>query len=338
MLGTLLAVISAACFGFNNASARRGVLSGTAVQALAVTMPIGVVVFLILGLALGQWADLSGITASGVGFFVAAGIGHFVWGRYFNMQALKTVGANVTGPVQQTGLLLGLTLAVVVLGETLTPLKLLGIALVVSAPAYILRMRRRGERAARARGAAQPDPRGAGRPPGFNPRMAEGYAFALLSALGYGSSSVLIKLGINASGGLSLVGGFISYCAAAAVVLALLLARPALMSEVRRIDRSAARWFTTSGVAVGVSQMFRFLALSFAPVTVIQPLQNLAVIFRMIFGWLINREHELFDRYVIFGMMLSFSGAVCLSISAELLTGLVPLPGWLADLATWRWP
>lgn len=321
MLGALLAVVAAACFGFNNASARRGVLSGTAVQALAVTMPIGVAVFLVLGLAFGQWADLSGFRLRGVLFFVAAGIGHFVWGRYFNMQALKTAGANVVGPVQQTGLLLGLTLAVVVLGETLTPLKIVGIVLVVSAPAYILRMRRRQQRAEAAIS-------GGGKP-AFTPNMARGYAFALLSAMGYGSSSVLIKLGIEASGGHSLVGGFISYGAAALVVLALLLARPPLMADVRSIDRQATRWFATSGVAVGVSQMFRFVALSLAPVTVIQPLQNLAVIFRMIFGWLINREHELFDRYVVIGMFLSFTGAVCLSLSHEVLAHILGLPPWL---------
>mgnify|MGYP003330705812 CR=1 FL=1 len=36
MLGALLAVLSAATFGFNNASVRRGVLTGTVAQALAI--------------------------------------------------------------------------------------------------------------------------------------------------------------------------------------------------------------------------------------------------------------------------------------------------------------
>ena len=46
MLGVVLAALSAATFAFNNASARRGVLTGSVAQALAITVPIGVPMFL----------------------------------------------------------------------------------------------------------------------------------------------------------------------------------------------------------------------------------------------------------------------------------------------------
>ena len=45
MLGVCLAALSAATFAFNNASARRGVLTGSVAQALAITVPVGVPIF-----------------------------------------------------------------------------------------------------------------------------------------------------------------------------------------------------------------------------------------------------------------------------------------------------
>ena len=46
MLGAFLALCSAATFALNNAFARRGVLTGSALQALAISVPIGVPMFL----------------------------------------------------------------------------------------------------------------------------------------------------------------------------------------------------------------------------------------------------------------------------------------------------
>ena len=41
MLGALLALASAATFGLNNAAVRRGVLTATVLQGMAITVPMG---------------------------------------------------------------------------------------------------------------------------------------------------------------------------------------------------------------------------------------------------------------------------------------------------------
>jgi len=64
MLGALLAFISAATFGFNNASVRRGVITGTVAQAIAITVPLGLPLFVIPLLLAGE---LSSIGALGWG-------------------------------------------------------------------------------------------------------------------------------------------------------------------------------------------------------------------------------------------------------------------------------
>lgn len=335
MLGILFGVLAAASFGFNNASARRGVLSGGAIQGLVISMPIGVAMFAILAWAFGQWPVLARITPMEMFFLAAGGFMHFVWGRYCNIRSLAAVGSNIAGPVQQAQLLISLALAIWLLNETLSAFKVLGILLIVSAPAYILRSRAKAKAAA----AASPAPKaGDGAKPGFTPRMAEGYLFALLSAVGFGTSPVLVKAGLASTGsGASLVGGFIS-CIAATAVTVLLLAIPSQLAEARRMNRESAKWFTLSGVGVSLSQLFRYLALGLAPVTVVQPLQSMSLLFRMIFGYFINRDHEAFDRYVIYGIMLSFAGALSLSLSDEAILRYLHLPAWLAEISAWRWP
>ena len=331
MLGIVYGVLAAASFGFNNASARRGVLTGTPIQGLAISMPLGMALFLAAAFIFGEWSQISRLARQDLLFLTAAGIMHFVWGRYFNIRSLAAVGSNLAGPVQQTQLLISLTLAIVFLGETLTPLKIAGILLVVSAPMYILRRQARAKARARSAGAAaapaeepaaigpavgEPDIGAAAREaakPVFKPRMAEGYIYALLAALGFGTSPVLIKAGL-ANTGLSLLGGFVSYAAACAVV-ALVLVIPGLLTQVRSIKPKSLKWFAYSGVGVSFSQLFRYLALGVAPVTIVQPLQSLSLIFRMIFGYFINRDHESFDRDVILGIFMSFIGVLCLSLS-----------------------
>ena len=333
MLGIVFGVLAAASFGFNNASARRGVLSGGAIQGLVISMPIGMVMFALLAWAFGQWPMFSRITPMEIGFLAAGGFMHFVWGRYCNIRSLAAVGSNLAGPVQQVQLLLSLGLAIVLLGETLSPFKVLGILLIIAAPAYILRSRAKAKAAAARAPAPAPS---ADAKPGFTPRMAEGYFFALMSAVGFGTSPILVKAGL-ASTGASLVGGFIS-CIAATVVVVVLLAIPSQLAEARRMNRESVKWFTLSGVGVSFSHLFRYLALGIAPVTVVQPLQSMSLLFRMIFGYFINRDHESFDRYVIFGILLSFTGALCLSLSDDSVLRLLDLPDWVARVAAWRWP
>ena len=53
MLAGFLALLSAATFAFNNASLRRGVLTGSVWQAMVITVPLGLPVFFIAALVSG---------------------------------------------------------------------------------------------------------------------------------------------------------------------------------------------------------------------------------------------------------------------------------------------
>ena len=139
MLAGFLALLSAATFAFNNASLRRGVLTGSVAQAMAITVPIGVPLFLIAALLSGTLALITEFSLEAVLILSASGVVHFLWGRYCNYRATQAIGSNLTAPLQQVNLVITLGLAMLVLGETLTPLRILGIGLVLLGPYFAVR-------------------------------------------------------------------------------------------------------------------------------------------------------------------------------------------------------
>ena len=333
MLGGFFALLSAATFAFNNASLRRGVLTGSVAQAMAITVPIGVPIFLFTAAVTGSLVAVTEFSNKALLTLAAAGVIHFIWGRYCNYRATRAIGTNLTAPVQQSNLIISLGLAIWILGETLTPLRLLGIGLILLGPYYALRQKNKDDAptAGDAVGASIKT-----EPLAFQPRYAEGVIFSLLSATGYGVSPILVRIGLEGKGlGVSIAGGLIAYSAATAV-MALLLLWPGQLRHALAMKPESAKWFTLSGVMVCISQMFLFMAMSIAPVTVVSPINRLSVMFRLYFSRLINPQHEIFGGRIIIGTVVSLLGAVALSLSTDVAASMVP--DALRPLLQWHWP
>jgi uncharacterized membrane protein len=95
------------------------------------------------------------------------------------------------------------------------------------------------------------------------------------------------------------------------------------------MGREGSKWFVVSALFVAVSQLFRYMALAVAPVTVVVPVQRLSVLFRLLFNVMINREHEVIDGRVILSIALSVLGAVALAADTGfLLDVLSPPESW----------
>jgi len=76
-----------------------------------------------------------------------------------------------------------------------------------------------------------------------------------------------------------------------------------------------ARLFLGAGLFVFLAQMFRFIALSMAPVAVVTPLQRAGIIFTLILSWILNRRLEYINWKVVLGILISVSGSVTLIVS-----------------------
>jgi drug/metabolite transporter (DMT)-like permease len=340
VLAGFLALLSAATFAFNNASLRRGVLTGSVAQAMAITVPIGVPLFFVAALLSGTLALITDFSFDAVLILSASGVVHFLWGRYCNYRATQAIGTNLTAPLQQVNLVVSLGLAMLVLGETLTPLRIVGIGLVLLGPYFAVRSDKKptAQKAVAAAIAAAPDSSAGSvnKPPPFKPKYTEGIIFSLLSATGYGSSPILIRLALEGRGlGAAIPGGLIAYLAATAV-LTLFLILPGSLSHLRRMKWESAKWFTLSGFLVCLSQMFLYMAMAIAPVTVVSPIGRLSLLFRLYFSRLLNPHHEVFGGQMILGTIVSLLGALALSISVDAVGGLLPA-SWQPFLH-WEWP
>ena len=330
MLGGMLALAAAATFGLNSVAIRRGVLSGTVAQGLAVSIPVGMPILLVAALVSGGLGLLKILPASSFLLLAGAGVTHFIIGRYANYRSTKAMGANLVGPVHSSSLIMTLALAIFYLDEVLTPLRVIGIILILGGP--LLSLCSPAVRGKSETGAS---------PATFTPKLLEGYGFAILCALAFGASPILIRsalLNIEDTGaGAGIVGGLIAYTAAFSVLILYLL-RPKHLRHALEMDRNTAKWFSYTGVFVCISQMLRFMALAVAPVTVVSPIVQSTGVFRTLFGWYINREHEIFDGWVLVGVATTIVGAMALTMSVGSVVDLVDLRDGLATFLRISWP
>ena len=334
MLGGFLARMSALTFAMNNASARRGVLTGSVLQALAISVPFGVPFLFLATVLFGGYAALTEFSLSSLLWFSAAGLVHFVMGRYCNYRGTKAIGANLVGPLQDLNIIYSMAMAVLILDEKITILKVIGFCLVMFGPLMALQAGNKERKAQKAKD-SKPDSKSDNQ---FTPAYAEGYLFALLSGLCYGTSPILIREGMQTSDmGASIAGSFVSYSAATLFVL-LLLVIPDNRRNVQTMQPVAAKWFAIAGLFVAISQMLRYMALAVAPVTVVSPIGRLSSVFRIYFSWILNREHEVFSPRVIVGTFVSLFGALILSLDTGYVLSLQDWSPFWTNALHWSWP
>ena len=252
MLGAIFAILSAASFALNNATVRRGVVSGTPIQAMAVSVPLGMVCFLPLAFLTGELFRLPQFPRAAVAWMAGLGVLHFVIGRYCNFRANSVAGVNLTAPVVQLQVVVTMVLAVIVLHEPCTALQMIGGVLILAGSLITQRAPARTAVADE----KKPDV------PLFAPRYLAGYLFASLAAVAYGTTPIMARFALEHTGpSTGILGGLIAYVAATAVAaLALFSAqirrnvfcaqprqRP-LVCVVRRVRRGGAGLLLRGGV------------------------------------------------------------------------------------------
>ena len=289
-------LLSSASFALNQASVRRGMMRGSALQGVYSSSVIGVVFLLFAAAVSTQLFRTGDIAPTGYLMLAAAGVNHFILGRYCNHRAIGAIGANRTRAVEGANVPFSILLAVALLSEEVTPLMWAGIALVIVGPVIVFR-----------RGAAQAT--SASAPGGAPPvKYVEGYLFGVLNAASWSISPLLIRSALEDTG-LGVLGSLTAYAASAAVLLPL-LALPTVRRNLRAADMNTGRWFVVSALSVVTAQMFRYLALSVAPVTIVVPIMRASSVLVLPVSYLINRRLESFEPRVIIGVLFSIAGSL----------------------------
>jgi drug/metabolite transporter (DMT)-like permease len=331
VLGAIFAILSAAAFALNNASARRGVISGTPIQAMAISVPLGVVCFLPAALIAGELGRVAQFPPQAAGWMAGLGVLHFIVGRYFNFKANQVAGTNLTAPVIQLQAVVTMVLAVVILHEPCTVLQTCGGVVMVAGSLITQRQPPQA--------VATPRPVATGKPslPPFIPLYLAGYVFASGAALAYGTTPIMARFALAHTGpSTGILGGLIAYISATVVVGLVFLASPPLRRNAAAIKLGNARWFAFSGVMVAAAQGFFFCAVALAPVLFVMPLLQTSLAFRMLFSTWLSPHHEVFGRLVVFGVVISLTGALLVSIDSGLIVHTLAIPEPLASALLWR--
>ena len=325
MLGILYAALGAFTFALNNVAMRRGVVTGSVLQGMAMTVPVGGLSFLVMAVAFGQLGQLTLFPAAAVAWLTGQGIVHFVLGRYCNYRSNQLMGVNLAAPVVQLQVVVAMVWAVLTLHEIFTVLQTFGAALMLGGSFVTQRTASGGRKAAKANAE-----------PAFRPQIVRGYLFALGAALGYGTSPLMAREAFLAAPGLgTAAGGCIAY-AAATVFFSFALLRPGAWRDLRGMKSENLPWFLGSAVTVAISQAFVYASLAIAPLIVVTPILQLSLVFRLGLSQWINREHEVMNAAVVAGAVTAVLGSFLVSIPTHNLAQWLALPAPLADFLRYR--
>ncbi len=291
-------MLSGVSYAGSNVFTRRAVhFAKESFSPLPVSIAIGIIVFLAAVIISGSGKAFGMLSWWGIFALSAAGIIHFVVGRSFNYAGLRLIGANRTTPLMSTNVLFSTGLAIVVLRETVTFLHALGIAAVFLGVLLI-------GTSSKEAGTEEKMPR---------KKMFKGVGAALASGLCYGISPLFVKVGITEIGS-PFAGGLISYLAAGTVVV-FFLARPDRRRCLACLPRPAVLSMLIGGSSVGAAQIFRYVALNFAPVAAVAPLSSTNNLIVPFLSYAVNRKMEVFSIKVLVGTAFVLTGITIILVN-----------------------
>ena len=344
MLGVLYAALGAFTFALNNVAMRRGVVTGSVLQGMALTVPIGGLTFLIMTVAFGELGQLAIFPTAALSWLVCQGIVHFVIGRYCNYRSNQLMGVNLTAPVVQLQVPFAMMLAVVTLHEKFTALQAIGSALMLGG-SFIAQGNARENKKASA-----PAPTSittvtsqeqlavleAKPKPTFQPRVFSGYIFGLAAATCYGASPLMVRQAfLRAPSASTAAGGCLAYTAAT-LFFALILLKPGSWRDIKCMKRENVPWFLSSAVLVAVSQAFVYASLAVAPLMVVTPILQLSLVFRLFLSQWVNRDYEVMNTAVLIGAFGAVLGSILVALDTDELAPLLGLPPPLVDFLRYR--
>lgn len=238
-------------------------------------------------------SDLLYLTALTFGMFAAVGIMHFAIGRQISYIAEKNIGANQAAPLISTQIIYSVILAIVLLGETVTPELVIGAAMILGGSLLL-----EARTSATKRGGM----------------LRKGYVAAISTSLLFGISPLLIKWGLGIYD-YYLGATFVAY-AAALLFYVVSRSTPKIISATKALPRYALVYYIIGGSLAAFGQLFRFSALTFAPVVVVIPILAAHPIFTILMTRGLARDYEVFHVRTIAAILIVVVGTILVSLAS----------------------
>ncbi len=295
--GLILAIISALSFSTGIVIVRKtSAAAGESFSVTAVSVLIGIPFFALAVTLAGDWDKVLMVSWRALALLTAAGVIHFIFGRLLGYSAYRLIGANKATPFIMTNRFYTLLFSFLFLGENITVFIIAGVicmflgAALTSAEQKTVTEKKEKK---------------------FLSAETKGILLALAAALCWGTTPVLIKPGVEEIGS-SIAGAFISYCAAAVVMLGLLMRR-SLRQQVTQLPLvKSLTPMALAGLFTATGQLLYYTALGKSPASVVTPLLSIQVIFIFFLSLLVNRRAEVFSWKVGIGMAATLAGTFLL--------------------------
>jgi drug/metabolite transporter (DMT)-like permease len=227
---------------------------------------------------------------------MSAGVIHFIFGRLLGYSAYRLIGANKATPFIMTDRFYTLLFCFLFLGEPFTVFIIGGVLYMFFGAALITTEKKT---------VAEKKEKG------HISTEVKGILLALVTAFLWGTTPVLIKPGIEAISS-PVAGAFVSYGAAALVMLCLLLSRSRRQQVTQLPLVKSLTPMALAGVCTATGQLLYYTALRMSPANIVTPLLGTQVVFIFVLSFLVNRRIEVFSWKVALGMVATLAGTYLL--------------------------
>jgi drug/metabolite transporter (DMT)-like permease len=282
MSPAVVALLSAACFGAALIVVHYGLRYGGSYAGARVSLSTS---FVLWWLIAPFQLDLSAWHLGAAAVFAIVGLFYPGMVTVLTNESNRVLGPTLTGTIGSTAPLFATALAVLVLGEELTPAIAVGGTTIVAA---LVLMSWRG-----------------------SPQASGGWRLLLpiSGAMLRGLAQTLSKLGLNLWPS-PFAATLISYTVSGAGIWGYTLARP-VRDDAYRLRPGGAKWFMAAGVLNAVAVLLLYQALHTGQVSVVAPLVALYPLFTLLYSALFLRTEAL-TRRVVIGALCAVAGVVVL--------------------------
>ena len=277
----LYAVGSALFAGLTSILAKCGIRKTDSTVATAIRTIVVLLFAWIMVFAVGSQGTIGSIPPRSLVFLVLSGLATGAsWLCYF--YALQRGPIDKVVPIDKSSTIITILLAAVLLGETITPVK--GVGVVLIAIGTLLMIEKKG--------GAQKEERG---------WMLAALGSAVFAAL----TSILGKVGITeveSNLGTALRTGVVLVMAWVMVFV------QGKQGQVRTVPRKELGFICLSGVATGASWLCYYHALQIGPASLVAPIDKLSILVTILFSYLVF--HEKLSKKALAGLAILVAGTL----------------------------
>ena len=287
-LGVLLALLGATALAVQSLAIRYGTVASDTTDAMVVVFTINLVVLLPAAFLLGD--PLAELTPSAVAAFTAAGLVGTLAGRAVHFEGIRRIGSSRAEPIKASQPLHASLIAVLVLGEIVTPGHLLAMVAIVAGVAIITYEHGRSSN-------------------GGGDASYVGVAFPVVAAVFFGLEPTLAKLGF-AEGAAVLTGLTVKTVTAGVGFMAYVWWKRGI-PRAGDFDRGELPWHVAAGVANTTFMLAYYGALELERVSVVVPLVQssplLVIVLSMLF---VSDDLERVTPRLVAGALVAVAGAI----------------------------